>query len=302
MLSFKFVLDNGLDSEPLLSGMSSEARECALSIIESAGDFLLENRDCSIAAAIHSECLLFRLYDGFDYSFYAPFMLSETADFCAAVRAVADYATREELPLVFIDADGAMAEAISDIFRFVRTEDEGDGSYTVSVQNELMLADGLPTIESDGIMLTNICKNDVFEYFRLSTDPETNKYWGYDYREDNPAPDPEYFYRTMLSERERRVSASFAIRLGGVFIGEAVLQAFDFRGSAEAAIRLLPEYRGRRLGTAALGLLIRAAGELGLKKIGTRILKENIASVAMAAHLMTKISDGGDTVVFSIDL
>lgn len=302
MLSFKFVLDNGLDSEALLCGLPSEARECALAVIESATEFLEDNPDCSIAATIDSDCLLLRLYDGEEYSFYAPFMLSEDADFLAAVRAVADYAVKEELPLVFVDADSLMAEAISDIFRFTRTEDEGEGAYTVSVQNELSLSDGLPTIESDGIMLTNICKNDIPEYFRLSTDPETNKYWGYDYREDNPTPTPEYFYLTMLSERERGVSASFAIRRGGVLLGEAVLEAFDMRGGAVAAIRLLPEHRGKGLGRAALRLLIRAARELGLERLSATVLKANLPSVAMTSSLMNKVSEDGDTVSFSLEL
>ena len=52
-------------------------------------------------------------------------------------------------------------------------------------------------------------------YNRLCLDDERNKYWGYDYRDDEPSPDYDYFLSVAESDFKTRTAANFAVRLKG---------------------------------------------------------------------------------------
>ena len=105
----------------------------------------------------------------------------------------------------------------------------------------------------------------------------------------------------MRAEIERGVSLTFAVRLCGELCGEAVLYAFDGRGGAEFATRLLPEWQGLGLGTESVRAICAAAAEIGLIRLSTKVMKENIASIGMLKKITDKQSDCGDAIIFRID-
>ena len=284
MLSFRNVTD--INIEQLLKPLSGQSEEYARELLDSFLEFSRENPECELAVSLDSDCLLLRVFDGGEYYFLAPFMLSESAGFSSAVRAIAAYAVKEEIPLVFSDVDAEMLSLMSEIFCFTESELLDDGVYRVEVKNELDMLDNVPSLQKDGVLLTKLGKSDQIDYKRLATDVETGRYWGYDYLADEPNPDDCYFYDVAVSEFERCISLSLAVRLGDTFIGEAVIQSFDFMGGAEIAVRLLPEYRGRGLGSTALELLIDAARAIGLLTIRARVLPENAASLRLFSKYM----------------
>lgn len=304
MISLKpYLPDSGTWKEDILSSVSPELREYLLELLLSALEFISESPDCELGACVASDCLIIRIYDGAEYYFYAPFMLSCDADFLGAVRAVGEYSVKEEIPLVFTDVDEEMLEAIESLFLHVNAEfDEYSDAYRVEIFNELMLAKKLPRLENNGVLLTTLDKNDAKEYKRLATDEKTNEYWGYDYRADNREPDDEYFYLTALADLERGASVSFALRYDDKFIGEAVIQAFDLTGGADVALRLLPEYRGKGLGALSLRLLLSAAGDLGLKRLTASVFTENAASVALFSKYMKPSEPRDGKIGFTLDL
>ena len=93
-----------------------------------------------------------------------------------------------------------------------------------------------------------------------------------------------------------------ALRLAGEFIGEASLYAFDGKGCAEFAIRLLPDFQGQGLGTQGCRALMLAAKKMGLLRLGARIMKENRASLAMLRKLTESERESEGYVYFTVDL
>jgi RimJ/RimL family protein N-acetyltransferase len=93
-----------------------------------------------------------------------------------------------------------------------------------------------------------------------------------------------------------------AVRLDGRFIGEAVLYAFDGRGSAEFGVRLLPEWHGKGLGTESVRAISLAARDMGLVRLSARIMKQNRPSVRMLEKVADSCEYGDSEAHFSIDL
>lgn len=303
MISFKPLSPSDVPREvSRLLGVAPELEDDAEELISTALE-LVSAGDEEIGVSAAYDCLIIRIFDGAEYYFYAPFMLSDSADFAAAVREVGQYAVKEEIPLIFEDADSTMTEVIESIFRYARSvQNEESGAYRIEIFNELMLAKSLPRLEDGALLLTKLDINDALEYQRLSTDEETNKYWGYDYKADSEDISPEYFYRAAESDRLSGAAVAFALRYGGKFIGEAVIQSFDLFGGASLAIRLLPEYRGRGLGRRSLLLLLSAAGGLGLKRVRAEAFEENSASVALFSRLMKCAGSDFGKVSFTAEL
>ena len=85
---------------------------------------------------------------------------------------------------------------------------------------------------------------------------------------------------------------NFAVRLGDIFIGEAVLYNLDWRGGAELGCRIAPEYAGHGYGTEAFAAAADwALYGLGLARVVAKCFKENEASYKMLSSCMKKTGE-----------
>ena len=299
MLSFKIITENDFPKE-LLQNLSSGERQCATEIVDSLA---YDGGDVEYAAAVFGRCLIFRIYDMGRYLFLFPYALSDGADVASAIEATSEYAMREEIPLVFSDVP---AESLS-VFRGFRhididAEDANAETYRVRIKTECELISEIPEVSLGRVTLNAISAQDIADYAKLCKDENVNKYWGYDYSEDNPSPTDEYFFALAREELARGVSMSMAIRAQGEFCGEAVLYAFDGRGSAEFAIRLLPRFHGLGLGSEALLATCEIAKSVGLTVLRSKVFSKNISSVAMIKKVAQDCVEEGDFVIFTIYL
>jgi RimJ/RimL family protein N-acetyltransferase len=254
--------------------------------------------DAAISGAFG--CLLVRICDGGEYLFSYPYPLTESADESGAVEEVALYALREGLPLVFIDVPRESLPILLMGFRHadVDAEDECADTYRVTVKSECALIKKAPEVTYGEVTLRELRDGDKEAYARICLDAENNKYWGYDFRDDEPDADADYFMSVAKNERALGTAISFAVLSGGEFVGEAALYAFDCRGGAEMAIRILPEYQGRGLSGDILNALFEVCRRIGLIRLYAEVFAENKPSIAFCSRYMETISDEGGRVVF----
>ena len=254
--------------------------------------------DAAISGAFG--CLLVRICDGGEYLFSYPYPLTESADESGAVEEVALYALREGLPLVFIDVPRESLPILLMGFRHadVDAEDECADTYRVTVKSECALIKKAPEVTYGEVTLRELRDGDKEAYARICLDAENNKYWGYDFRDDEPDADADYFMSVAKNERALGTAISFAVLSGGEFVGEAALYAFDCRGGAEMAIRILPEYQGRGLSGDILNALFEVCRRIGLIRLYAEVFAENRPSIAFCSRYMETISDEGGRVVF----
>jgi RimJ/RimL family protein N-acetyltransferase len=280
----KFLTTDSLSSEKIAERLAlGEEREEIIEIIDSFIPFTEEG--CSFGFAVAFGCLLVRIFDGGEYAFVYPIALVDECDERAAIEEIAKYAAREEISLTFCDVDEIGGETLEDIFRF--TESYGDGdSLAVRVHTELSRLEIEPTVFDGELSLSPLTDTDSDDYGRLCLDRDLNKYWGYDYKEDNPDADGEYFLKAARAGFDSGSSLSLAVRLNGEFIGEATLWGFDFKGSASLGFRLLPEYHGKGLGKKTLKLILSLGDEIGLKEIKASVKVENIPSLRILEREM----------------
>ena len=199
-----------------------------------------------------------------------------------------------------------LTEFGSDVKYFNREDDSGDKGlrrsklqykphtvahkYSVIVKNELSLLNSYPELASERLTYNEILPSDITEYNRLCLDIDSNKYWGYDYRGDCQYPDRDYFYHDQKNDFNNRMTVSLAIRLDGMLIGEVILHDFDYRGSCEIGIRILPEYKGCGYGRETLKTVIDyALYELGLDFVRAKCYKENRPSSNMLSIVMRQV-------------
>ena len=207
----------------------------------------------------------------------------------------------ELLPPVLTDVPREELDTVGRVFHRISAAayDDDEDMFFVRARSE---CDGFRLEEPvfrDGVSLEELADRDGAELYRLATDTELNKYWGYDYREDNPNPDEGYFLRVAEGERAAGVAMSLAIREAGRMVGEAVIFNFDYRGSAEVGVRLLPEYHGRGLGSRALELLISVAEKMGLASLKAEVLLENLPSLALARRYFEETETDGQKARFT---
>lgn len=167
-------------------------------------------------------------------------------------------------------------------------------NITVEVRNELSRLSAPPEIRTANLTLDRLDERDIPAYNRLCLDMHHNRFWGYDYREHiDGEPEYDYFYRDAMTDYRNKVSLTLAVRHIGVFIGEAVINEFDMRGSANLGLRILPEYTGRGYGKEAFAALADyAIYGLGLNSVTAYCYKENASSYRMLAATMER--DGED--------
>lgn len=254
--------------------------------------------DLEVGVGQSCGCLLVRLFDG-GYSFVYPIPLLDDADELLAVDEIRLYAIKEEIPLRIIDLPEEELDAVSEKYLHVSVDyyDEERESYAVSILNEACRED-IPRLEFEGLTLDRLTPADDKLYFELCTDPETNKFWGYDYRNDNPNPDEDYFRLECEGEFDRGVVIPFALRLGEEFVGEATLYAFDYLGGCQVAIRVLPKYRKMGVAARVLEGLKAHGSSLGLHYICAEVMEGNLPSLALCKRHYESYSKEGEIYKF----
>lgn len=172
---------------------------------------------------------------------------------------------------------------------------------SVNVNTELIRLTEPPRIVTERLVLDLIGERDIDAYNRLCLDVEHNKYWGYDYREHvDGTPPRDYFWRDAMTDYENKVSLTLAVRREGELIGEVVINEFDYCGSANIGIRILPEYTGAGYGREALSAAIEyALYKIGLSKVTAYCYKENIASYRLLSSCMEPQGEDGKFYYFS---
>ena len=301
MISFKILTEES--AEELF-------REISSATSDTDGEFLSENIDMMLddeseyALSYSDGCLLIRIFDG-EYSFAYPIAMVDDAEPMAAVEQIRLYAIKEEIPLVFCDVPAEELGSLIPKFRHASIDatDPDNECYTVRIMSEAAMLDEMPIVNGpDAVCLTPITEADDELYFALATDLDTNKYWGYDYREDEPSPDKDYFRQNSSAEFNRGSALSLAVRVKGEFAGEATLYSFDLLGGCECAVRLLPTFRGRGYATDALNLLKRLARSIGIVYLMATVDKENIASQRMTAKCLDEVLETDSKVKYRTEL
>lgn len=287
MISFKLLGEENCGE--IIDGIIAIVPEADREEIE---EILFSFSDCSdgsleVAVSAAHGCVLLRIFDA-EYLFPYPIALTDTADALSAADEIRLYSIKEEIPLVFIDVPSEELSGLLSLFRHtaIDAEDFERDSYTVRVESEIGKLEEIPSLNEGEVSLDALCGADMKDYARLSSDKKLNEYWGYDYTADAPDADDEYFIRTAYEEFARETALPLAVRYGGKFVGEAVIYAPDLQGGAECAIRLLPEYQGRGIGSLSLALLIKMAEKIGLLSLHARVMRENKASIALFGKYM----------------
>ena len=259
--------------------------------------------DVSLAVSVDCGCVLLRVFDMGRYYFPFPYEILDGCDLKGAIKNVATYAMREEIPLVFTDTPPECLVYLSD-FRHMNLDRErsDEPSYRVSVKTECDLLDEPPALEYGGLSFMPLSREDESDYAMLSRDENILKFWGYDYRNDAPLAPDSYFIDTALYERECGISLSYAIRKDGRFIGESVIYGFDGMGGAEIAVRIRSDLQGRGFGSVATLATVELCKMIGLSTVRTVIFKDNERSVKMVEKIMSRTREDGGRVEFSLNL
>lgn len=258
----------------------------------------------NVAFDYSDDVLYVRIYDGERYVFPLPFMLSDETDAEGACLSLASYATRELIPFIITDVPRDELEFLCSVFPHVDafTYEDDDDSFYVKINNECDMLDSVPSLRLDGILLDEILDSDKQRYAQLCRDRGLNKYWGYDADVDNPDGDPDLYLSVARREIEDGVALALAIREGGEFVGEATIYGFDYRGTAQIAVRVLPSCHGRGIGSRATRALIELCRNIGVTVVKAEILNENENSIKMTSKYMTVEKRTESKTLFTLSL
>ena len=277
MISFK-PYEQG-NKEKLYEYALSQCENADTELLSELFEYIEEFSESDPAICVCDGCLCIRFFEG-EYVFPSPVALLDGADEVAVVKKIKEYAIKEDIPLVLTDLSEALLYEITPLFRLTDTEciDEEEGIYTLRALTEISGLAEIPSVGSGDVSLTELRDSDEDHYKLLVEDEKNNEFWGYDYREDFPSEECGYV-SMALSELEKGVSASFAVRYREKLCGEAILYAFDLTGGCECALRLLPEYQGRGIAANALELLIKTAKIIDVKRLSAHIDERNTRSI-----------------------
>ena len=142
------------------------------------------------------------------------------------------------------------------------------------------------SVNNGDVVLTEIRESDKSAYRSINEDIESNKWWGYDYREDDDLTFPitdDTFYDSVKFDNAVGDSVNFAVRLAddGEMIGECIIWNFTFSRKAEIGCRIVPRYRKKGYGRKAFAAALRFAREKLSVKPTARCFVENDASAKM---------------------
>ena len=306
MISFKEFSpdDRVVLAEQMLSLMPEADAEDVESVICTCVDMLEDNPDLELGVCCEHGCVLIRVFELGRYGFVYPIPMLDEADEESALESLRAYAVKEEVPFRLLDVPRDALALVVSGFRHttVDADDPMGECFVVTVQSEAMLIDEPPVVSAGAVSLSPLLDEHIADYARLCRDRAVNKYWGYDYRADEPDAEDGYFIRSARMEMQRGVSLTFASTEKGALIGEAVIYAFDLLGGAEIAFRLLPEWQGMGLGRATLDALLIAAKSVGLLRVFATVHPENEPSVRLMSHYSEPILGEDGRLHFEIAL
>lgn len=270
---------------PVLDKLSAEEREEAEFYISQI-DGMSDISEKILAQIVHG-CLVFRNYSSdTGYYFQSPLPLSDNADVMAAFRDIAEYCKLEAIPECIVgipeeDLDLALAGVKhKELF-----EEEG-GTFFLKILTECMLAEELPELMYDDIYLGEFAVCYAEKYEKLVTDRHLNRFFGYNLTEDVKSGRGEDFILEARREFDSSEAMTFAVTvlsrdMENVFIGEGTIYAFDGRGGASVAFRILPEWQGKGYGKKTLKALLEIAENISLERVYAEAAFENIPSLAL---------------------
>ena len=146
-----------------------------------------------------------------------------------------------------------------------------------------------PHLTTPRLTLDALTPADCGDYAALCRDARRNRWWGYDYREEQPHPPEEWFLQASEEDYAAGRELGLAVRLRGRCIGEVVFTHFDGHGTAELGCRIDKAYAGNGYGTEAF----KAAAEWGLYQVNlsrvvAKCYRENEASYKMLSSCMRR--------------
>ncbi len=145
--------------------------------------------------------------------------------------------------------------------------------------------DDRPELVFDGGVLNAIRDMDKANYYALCTDKDNNRYWGYDYEEDESITEvnEDVFYDSQEFDYSLGSSVNFAVRKceDCELIGETIVYHFTSNGYAEIGGRIAKKWQGQGLGTKAFAATADFAERQLHVKTKARCYKENIPSYHM---------------------
>ena len=104
-----------------------------------------------------------------------------------------------------------------------------------------------PYLTTPRLTLDALTPADCGDYAALCRDARRNRWWGYDYREEQPHPPEEWFLQASEEDYAAGRELGLAVRLRGRCIGEVVFTHFDGHGTAELGCRIAASYAGQGL-------------------------------------------------------
>lgn len=273
--------------------------ELVASLTESADE------DSELALTVAFGCGCVRIFEYGEYIFLFPIDLTDAADVPQALDEIVRYCVAEDVPVKIADIPKEALSVLFDLgYRHIdidATNPEGE-CFCAVIKSECALTSRALEISDGTLTLAELTLKDEAEYARLSREETGLEFWGYDYRIDRPDAHDGFFIATAIEERAVGVSLTLGARLEGELIGEVVFHAYDRKGGADFAFRLLPEYRGRGLGARLYDLAVRAARAHGLVRLFGRVMKKNVACLSLIEKRMELTEDNGVVANFALEL
>lgn len=264
---------------------------------------LLSLADEGVEAAVcyTPDVLFIRIFDG-EYLFPWPVGLRDGWDAREALSKIADYAVREMIPLVLTEVERDELPLLTSLFSSLdaRAYEDDEDLFFIRVENECLRLSEMPTRSYGRIELKKIDKKSSARYAKLCRNEEVNKYWGYDFRLDEPNAADKYFLRVAEDEFRRGVAITLGAFVDGKLIGEGLIWGFDYRGCASLGVRLLPDYQGRGYGSEIFSALILLSEEIGLSELRAEVLHENVRSIALCKKFLHEYARDEEKVYYSL--
>ena len=290
MISFKIISNiSEVDAVNL-----PDREECVYILSE-----LLSMPEIEIAYCVFGGALIIRMCDNCEYVFDYPYCFGES-DARTVLSEISVYARREMIPLVIANVPREELDVVADVFPRITAQvfDKDIDSFVVKVENEISALDEFPSIDIEGIALRKIEKCDSSSYAELCMDESVNKYWGYDYKEDNSNPETDYFYNVANGEFEAGVALTLGIYDGDKLVGECVMYDFDYFGGCEIGVRLFTNEQSKGYAGKAIRGLFELGTTLGLNKVVTRVMSVNTPAIRFVEKYMTLVGVTDDTHIY----
>ncbi len=247
------------------------------------------DEDVSFAAAYSDACILIRIFDFGRYLFLYPIEMNDTADPKSALMKIAEYAMREEIGLSFADVPRECVDTFFDLgFSHLEIDRVDEDSYRIRIKTECELSSGELYICEEKIALAEIKEADMSAYAALVLDDDLNKFWGYNYKDDNPNSTETSIFEDIKRGRDFGSAITLGVFNDNKLVGSVELFAFSGFGTCEFAVRIAKEYQGQGYGSLATEAVIKLAKTLGIKKLSCDVLNENEKSIALMQKYFTE--------------